>query len=97
MKDTELHLITTDIDDIAKDSQEIDQQNVTSDIDALLAEVPKRYTGPRHFEGNLDSNFNQELDAGSIYTTPSMYSLISMPNISNCARIDLVTNLFFYH
>lgn len=97
LKDTEPHLITTDIDDIAKDCQEIDQRNVTSDIDALLTEVPKRYMGSRsrHFEGNLDSNFNQALDAGSIYTTPSMYSLISMPNISSCARIDLVTDLFF--
>ena len=92
LKDTEPHLITTNIDDIAKDCQKIDQQNITSDIDAPSTEMPKRYMRSRHFEDNLDSNFNQALDAGSIYTTPSMYSLISMPNISSCARIDLVTN-----
>ena len=95
------HSITTDIDSIAKGcnvrAEEMNQQDVTDTIDAPSIEEPKRYTELRHFKGDLDSNFNQAMDEGSICTTPSMYSLISMPNISSCARINVVTIFILYH
>ena len=103
MKDSENlpHSITTDIDSIAKDcnvrAEETNQQDVTNTIDAPSIEEPKRYAELRHFKGDLDSSFNQAMDEGSICTTPSMYSLISMPNISSCARINVVTIFILYH
>ena len=43
---------------------------------------------------NTIFSFNQTLDRGSIHTTPSMFSLISMP--SGNIRINTVTNCTIY-
>ena len=90
------HLIATEIlieecDDAA---QEADQQNIEDDDMHLLPIMKtKAHAESRHSENNLDSSFNQILDGGSIYTTPSMFSLISMSE--NCARMNMVTSSYF--
>ena len=48
-------------------------------IQLLPIEKARRRVRSKHSESNADPNFDPTLDEPSIYTTPSMFSLVSMP------------------
>ena len=52
----------------------------SDDINLMPKQKTRKHVRLRHLENDLGPTFNQTLDGGSIHTTPSMLSLISMPN-----------------
>ena len=69
-----------EFDDVVE--EEVDQQDIKSPghIHLLPIEKARRRVRSKHSESNADSNFDPVLDEGSIYTTPSLFSLISIPD-----------------
>ena len=49
-------------------------------IHLLPIEKTRRRVRLKDSESNVDPNFDPVLDEGSIYTTPSLFSLISIPD-----------------
>ena len=54
--------------------------------------MENRFTLSSHSGNITDSTFNGVLDRGSIYTTPSMFSLISMPSDFEDNMNNMVTS-----
>ena len=68
--------------------EETDQQNVKSPSHLIPTEKTRRRV---RSENAPVPALNQICDGGSIYTTPSMFSLISMPNkLEDNTRINIV-------
>ena len=73
---------------------EEDQQKIKSSDDMHLIPVDntRRNVRLRHSGDDPGPTMNQLCDGGSIYTTPSMLSLVSMPSKSECnARVTMVS------
>ena len=89
-------LITTDVvieecNDVVE--EEADQEHVkkSDDIHLIPVQKTRRRVRSRHSEDDSGPNFNQVCGEGSIYTTPSMFSLISIPNkFEDNTRINMV-------
>ena len=74
--------------------EEANQQAIESSDDINLIPIQKirKHVRLRHSENDPSITFNQMLDGASMHTTPSMFSLISMPNeIEDDTRINAVT------
>jgi len=72
-----------------------DQENIKSPdhVYLLPTEKARRRVRLRHSESNADPTFDSALDGGSIYTAPSLYSLVSMPNeFEENKMINVVTD-----
>ena len=70
--------------------EETDQQNIKCSDDIHLIPIEKTRQRVRS-ENDPVPAFNQICDRGSVYTTPSMFSLISMPNkLEDNTRINIV-------
>ena len=84
MKDVELpHIATTDVIEECSDVvEEIGQLNINSsgNVQPLPTQGARKFVESKHLTNDLGPAVNQMLDEESIYTTPSMFSLISMPN-----------------
>ena len=75
--------------DVVEDQPEMKSSD---GMQLIPVEKTKRNVRLRHSEGAPDPTFNQLCDGGSIYTTPSMLSLISMPSKSeDNARVNIVS------
>ena len=87
------HLIATNTDVVIEECNDVVEEE--ADITHLLStEKTKGYVASRQLDDDSDYVFNQVSDGRSIHTTPSMFSLISMP-FDNCTRINMVTVLSF--
>ena len=75
-------LVQPDI--IIEESEDVeeDKENIKSPdhINLLPIEKTRRRVRLKDSESNVDPNFDPLLDEGSIYTTPSLFSLISIPD-----------------
>ena len=64
----------------------------------LPIEKARRRVRSKHSENNADPNFDPVFDEGSIYTSPSLFSLISLPdNLDKTDKTDknkVVQNLY---
>jgi len=63
-------------------TEETSQECISSNHMHLLPMERTRFIGSRHSMNITDSSSTQAVDKQSIHTTPSMFSLISMPNDS---------------
>ena len=73
---------------IERSSDSTEESNIIClDHIQLLPIEKTRIAASSHSENTI-CNFNQKMDGGSIHTTPSMFSLISMP--SDNIRINTV-------
>ena len=83
-EDSELpHITNTDIVEECSDVvEEIDKLNINSsdNVQLLPAQKNRKFVESKQLENDPGLAANQMLDEVSIYTTPSMFSLISMPN-----------------
>ena len=89
-----LNFTSTDavIEECNDATEEANQIGIKS-LDCIqLLPMEKRFTLSSHSGNNTVSTFNRELDRGSIYTTPSMFSLISMPSDSEDNMNNMVTS-----
>ena len=76
--------------------EEADQQSMKSSNDMLLIPTEKTRQCVRSENDHVPA-FTQVCDRGSVYTTPSMLSLISMPNkLDDNTRTNTVGPLFSY-
>ena len=78
------------------DVKEVEQQDIKSPDHIHLLPVEKgarRRVRLGHSESDTDPTVNLMLEGGSIYTAPSMFSLISLPNEfeDNQKQINRVT------
>ena len=90
------NLITTDvvIEDYNDVVEETDQNDISSSGGMHLLPADKTRKRSRYSEYDPGLT-NQVLGESSMYTTPSMFSLISMPNkIESNTRIDMVSLVF---
>jgi len=80
--------------------EEADQENIKSPdhVNLLPIEKARRRVRSKHSENNADPNFDPVFDEGSIYTSPSLFSLISLPdNLDKTDKTDknkVVQNLY---
>ena len=77
------------IEECDDEEEGADQQDMKSPdhIHLLPIEKARRRARSRNSESNTDSNFDPVLDEGSIYTTPSLFSLISIPDKSGDNKV----------
>ena len=83
-------VVIEECDDVGEENQ---QEIKSSDgMQLIPVEKTKRNVRLRHSEDDPVPTFNHLCDGGSIYTTPSMLSLITMPSKSqNNAKINMVS------
>ena len=83
-------VIIEECDDVVEEDQPV--MKSSDGMQLIPVEKTKRNVRLRHSEGAPLTTFNQLCDGGSIYTTPSMLSLISMPSKSeDNARVNIVS------
>ena len=101
-------IVIEECDDVVEETD--DQQDIKSPdhIQLLPMDNTRRRIKLRNSESDTDPIFNPVLDVGSVCTTPSMISLISLPNISEdktgkkngviivCCVLPLRNKIIFY-
>ena len=95
IEDVELPTVEVTIEGCNDAVEEGDQKSISSSdhVHLLPTQKIRRHFGSRQLGNDPDSTFNQMLGERSIHTTPSMFSLISMPNGSEANMgINVVIN-----
>ena len=89
MKSPDLVEADIAIEEYDNEEEEANKQDIKSPdhIHLLPIEKARRRVRSRNSESNADSNFDPVLDEGSIYTTPSLFSLISIPDKNNDNKV----------
>ena len=72
-------IVTEEFDDVV---EEADQQDIKSPdhIHLLPIEKARRRVRLRHSESDAGYNFDPVFGEGSVYTSPSLFSLVSIPD-----------------
>ena len=84
-------VVIEDCNDVVEEASQNDVAS-SDNMHLLPIDRARKRVGLRNSESNCSPTFNPTLDGVSISTTPSMFSLISMPNESEGnMRINVVT------
>ena len=79
------------VDEYNEATEETSQECIVSSNHMHLLQMKRTiFVGSRHLINVADSSSSQAADQQSIYTTPSMLSLISMPNDSEGNTQNLI-------
>jgi len=79
------NIIVEECDDVTEETDE-ELERRSSHAQLLPVEKPRRRVRSKHSESEHDQNYLPVLDEVSLYTTPSMYSLVSIPDDDTAAE-----------
>ena len=73
-------IVIEECDDVVEEADNQEDIKSPDHIQLLPIEKARKRTRSKHSESNADPNFNPAFDDASIFTTPSLFSLISIPD-----------------
>ena len=73
-------IVIEECDDVVEEADNQEDIKSPDHIQLLPIEKARKRTRSKHSESNADPNFDPVFDDASIFTTPSLFSLISIPD-----------------